>query len=211
MTEAIEILLIEDHPIVRDACRSLLAGRPDLAALEASTAQEGLAVNRRAAPRMILLDLELPDAKGLDLVAALRAENPNAAIIVFSMHDSVTCVTKALDSGAKGYVTKSDAPGSILAAIDKVRAGAVYLGASAAQSIALAEVEPAYDPLRSLNRREREVIALLGEGRSLAEISTTLAIGYKTAANIVAALKQKLQIPTSAALIKFAVERSLRG
>lgn len=211
MSDTIEILLIEDHPIVRDACRSLLARRPDLASLEASSAQEGLRLNRKALPSLILLDLELPDAKGLDVIGSLRADNPRARVIVFSMHDSVTCVTKALRDGASGYVTKSDDPATILAAIDKVRAGSAYLGPSVAQSLALARVETATDPLASLSSREREVMALLGEGRSLAEISASLEIGYKTAANIVSALKQKLQIATSAALIKFAVERSMRG
>lgn len=211
MSDRAEILLIEDHPIVRDACRSLLARRPDLASLEASSAREGLALNRNVLPSLILLDLELPDANGLDVIDLLRLDNPRAGVIVFSMHDSVTCVTKALKNGARGYVTKSDDPAAILAAIDMVRAGSVYLGPSVAQSVALARVEQVTDPVAGLSTREREVMALLGEGRSLAEISAALEIGYKTAANIVSGLKQKLQIATSAALIKFAVERNMRG
>jgi two-component system invasion response regulator UvrY len=211
MTDTTEILLIEDHPIVREACRSLLARRPDLASLEASSARDGLALNREALPSLILLDLELPDAKGLDIIGALRADNPGARVVVFSMHHSATCVTTALRNGALGYVTKSDDPATILAAIDRVRDGSAYLGPSAAQSVALAGVEAATDPLAGLSAREREVMALLGEGRSLGEISALLEIGYKTAANIVSALKQKLRVATSAALIKLAVECSLRG
>lgn len=207
----IEILLIDDHPIIRDACRTLLAGRPDLSALEASTAEAGLELNRRALPNLILLDLELPDAKGLELIGTLRAENPRSGVIVFSMHHSAICVTQALQNGARGYVTKSDEPGTLLAAIDKVLSGSVYLGPSVAQSVALAQLEQGPDPWRNLSIREREVMALLGEGRSLAEISAALEIGYKSAANIVSALKQKLQIATSSALIKHAVERSMRG
>lgn len=207
----IEILLIDDHPIIRDACRTLLGGRPDLSASEASTAEAGLELNRRVLPNLILLDLELPDAKGLDLIATLGAENPRAGVIVFSMHHAAICVMKALQHGARGYVTKSDEPGTILAAIDKVLSGAVYLGPSVAQSVALAQIEQGADPWQNLSIREREVMALLGEGRSLAEIAVALEIGYKSAANIVSALKQKLQIATSSALIKHAVERSMRS
>ncbi|MGB6655878.1 MAG: LuxR C-terminal-related transcriptional regulator, partial [Methylovirgula sp.] len=93
-----------------------------------------------------------------------------------------------------------------LAAIDKVRSGGVYLGQSVAQALALANLEPAADPLRGLSGREKQVIALLGEGKSLTEIAAGLDIGYKTVANIVATIKQKLGIATSVALIKFAVE-----
>jgi two-component system invasion response regulator UvrY len=207
----IEILLIDDHPIIREACRNIFACREDLAASEASSAEAGLEANRKIRPDLILLDLELPDAKGLELIGPLRADNPRAGVIVFSMHHSATCVTTALKNGAKGYVTKSDEPNTILAAIDKVLAGAVYLGPSVAQSVALAQFETGPDPWRNLNAREREVMALLGDGKSLAEISVALEIGYKSAANIVAALKQKLRIATSAALIKHAVERNMRG
>lgn len=210
MSEPIRILLIEDHPIVRDGCRSLLERRPDVATSEASSAREGLAVNRQVHPRVILLDLELPDANGLDVIAALLAENAHARIVVFSMHQSAACVTLALQRGARGYVTKDDDPDMILAAIDKVVAGAVFLGPSLARDLALAHIEPAEDPLRGSSDRERQVLALLGEGKNLTEISATLAIGYKTAANIVSSLKQKLHIATSAALIKFAVERKTK-
>jgi two-component system invasion response regulator UvrY len=211
MTDRTEILLIEDHPIVRDACRGLLERRADLVATEASTAQEGLDLNRRGRPGLVLLDLELPDAKGLDLVGRLRDENPHARVIVFTMHSSVACVAKALQSGAQGYVTKCDDPATILVAIDKVMEGATFLGPSVAQSVALAKIAPPSDPLGRLTAREREVIALLGEGKSLGEISATLEIGYKTAANVVSALKQKLEITTSAALVKFAVEHASRS
>lgn len=211
MGEPIDILLIEDHPIVREACRGLLAGRADLAPLEAGSAEEALALNRTALPSVVLLDLELPDSNGLDIIATLRAENPRTRVVVFSMHRSVTCVTKALQAGARGYVTKSDDPETLRIAIDKVLAGTIYLGPSVAQDLALARVEPSSDPLGRLSARERQVVALLGEGKSLAEISAALEIGYKSAANVVSTVKQKLGIPTSAALIKFAVEQRAKA
>lgn len=204
--ERLALLLIEDHPIVRDGCRRVFARRPDFETLEASTAREGLALNRQCLPRVIVLDLELPDASGLDVIADLLRDNPNSRILILSMYAAAAFVTKALEKGALGYVTKNDDPNAILRAIDAILAGSVYLGQSAGQNLALPSHERALDPLRDLSDRERRVVALLGEGQTLAEISATLSIGYKTAANLVSAIKQKLHIGTTPALIKFAVE-----
>jgi two-component system, NarL family, invasion response regulator UvrY len=206
MSKMTKILLIEDHPIVRDGCLRIFARRADFETFEANSAEAGLSANRRFLPDVIILDVELPDASGLDIIPTLLADNGAARIVVFTMYEAVTFVSKALDNGARGYVTKNDDPNAVLHAIDEVLAGSVYLGRSVAQNLALANFEPAADPLRALSDRERQVVSLLGEGKSLSEISATLAIGYKTAANIVSALKQKLHIPTSPAPIKFAVE-----
>ncbi|VTZ26514.1 LuxR family transcriptional regulator [Methylocella tundrae] len=206
MTERVKILLIEDHPIVRDGCLRILARRSDFDAMEANSAAAGLAANRSFSPQVIILDLELPDTGGLEVIPELLRDNPSTRVVIFSMYEAATFVTRALDRGARGYVTKNDDPNAILHAVDKVLSGSVYLGQSVAQNLALANFEPSEDPLRVLSERERQVVNLLGEGMSLTEISASLAIGYKTAANIVSAVKQKLHIGTSPALIKFAVE-----
>lgn len=206
MSERVKVLMIEDHPIVRDGCRLILDRRSDIELVEASTAQQGIAVNREFRADIILLDLGLRDGTGFDMIPTLLADNQAARIIIFSMNETPRFVRRALDMGARGYITKNDEPNMILAAIDKVRSGGVYLGQSVAQALALANLEPKSDPLRALSGREKQVVALLGEGKSLAEIAAGLDIGYKTVANIVATIKQKLGIATSVALIKFAVE-----
>ncbi|PNG27848.1 response regulator transcription factor [Methylocella silvestris] len=211
MSERTKILLIEDHPIVRDGCLRILARRPDFEPFEASSAQAGLAANRSLLPPVIILDLELPDQGGLEVIPELLRDNPGTRIVIFTMYEAASFVTRALERGARGYVTKNDDPNAILQAIDKALAGAVYLGQSVAQNLALANFEPVEDPLRVLSEREKQVVTLLGEGKNLSEISAALAIGYKTAANIVSAVKQKLGIGTSPALIKFAVELRSRG
>jgi two-component system, NarL family, invasion response regulator UvrY len=207
MDEQIKVLVIEDHPIVRDGCLRIFARRPDIEALEANSAEAGRGLNRDFAPDIVVLDINLPDANGLDLITLLLVDNPGTKIIVFSMYEAASFVTHALEKGALGYITKSDDPASILAAIDKVRAGTVYLGRAVAQNLALYNLEAANSPLRELSDRERQVLGLLGDGKSLTEISSDLTIGYKTAANLVSAIKQKLAISTSSALIKFAVEQ----
>ena len=208
--ETIKVLMIEDHPIVRDGARLIFQRRPDLDVVDASTAADAYVANRDFRPDVILLDIGLGEGSGFDMIPDLRADNAGAEIIVFSMHETAPFVTRALDMGARGYITKSDEPTAILAAIDSVRAGSVYLGRSVAQALALANLEPSKDPLRELSNRERQVVALLGQGKSLTEIAAALDIGYKTVANTVALIKQKLKIATSVALIKFAVEMSTR-
>ncbi|HKH80448.1 MAG TPA: response regulator transcription factor [Methylovirgula sp.] len=210
MSERVKVLMIEDHPIVRDGCRLIFNRRSDIEVVEASTAEEGFAANREFRPDVIVLDLGLRDGSGFDMIPILFADNQAARILIFSMNETARFVRRALDMGARGYITKNDDPNTILAAIDKVRSGGVYLGQSVAQALALANLEPASDPLRALSGREKQVVALLGEGKSLAEIAAGLDIGYKTVANIVAMIKQKLGIATSVALIKFAVEVNAR-
>jgi DNA-binding NarL/FixJ family response regulator len=207
MDEHVKVLIIEDHPIVRDGCLRIFAHRTDFHAVEASSAEAGRTLNLEFIPDVIVLDVNLPDANGLDLISSLLRDNPQAKIIVFSMYEAASFVTHALEKGARGYITKNDDPMTILLAIDKVRAGTVYLGQAVAQNLALYNLEAANSPLRDLSDRERQVLGLLGDGKSLTEISSDLTIGYKTAANLVSAIKQKLAIPTSSALIKFAVEQ----
>jgi two-component system, NarL family, invasion response regulator UvrY len=206
MNERVKVLMIEDHPIVRDGCRLIFNRRSDFDLVEASTVEGGIAANREFQPDVIVLDLGLRDGSGFDMIPILLADNQATRIVIFSMNETARFVTRALDMGARGYVTKNDDPDTILMAIDKVRSGAVYLGQSVAQALALANLEPAADPLCELSGREKQVINLLGEGKSLAEIAAGLDIGYKTVANIVATIKQKLGFATSVALIKFAVE-----
>jgi two-component system, NarL family, invasion response regulator UvrY len=206
MHEQIKVLVIEDHPIVRDGCQRILNRRDDIEMIAASSAQAGLILNREFLPPIIVLDVGLPDASGFDIIAELLSDNPHAKIIIFSMYETASFVTAALEKGASGYITKNDDPDTILMAIDKVRAGSVYLGQAVAQTLVMVNLSLANDPLRALNDRERQIIMRLGAGKSLTEISIELVLGYKTVANAVASIKQKLKIPTSSALIKFAVE-----
>jgi two-component system, NarL family, invasion response regulator UvrY len=206
MTAEIKVLMIDDHPIVRDGCRQILGRRPDIVLREADSAAAGLAVNREFEPDIVILDVGLGGENGFDIMAPLLADNGAAQIIVFSMYEAPRFVARALELGARGYVTKTDDPTAVVAAIDKVRGGGIFLGPSVAQSLALANIAPAPDPLRDLTAREKQVVRLLGDGKTLTEIAALLDISYKSAANLTAAIKQKLDIASSPALIKFAVE-----
>jgi two-component system, NarL family, invasion response regulator UvrY len=205
-----KVLVIEDHPIVRDGCQRLFNRRSDIEVAEASSAETGIALNKTFAPDVIVLDIALPDANGFDIIPKLLAGSAKAKIVILSMYGSQSFVTSALEKGAVGYITKNDNPNTILTAIDKVLAGEVYLGQAIAQSLVMTKLSPDVDPLHDLTERERRIMALLGKGKSLTEISVDVGTSYKTVANTVATIKQKLHLTTSAALIRFAVELNFK-
>ena len=204
------ILLIEDHPIVRAGCRRMLQTKDDVEVQEAATAADGLRIVSEFIPDIIILDLNLPDVNGLSLLAALVSAAPERKIIVFSMYDDPAFAQRALESGAKGYITKNDDPDVLLQAIETVAGGGLFLTASMAGKLALMAAKGSNDPLRDLSGREREVLELLGDGKTLAEIADRLNISYRTSASLTAQIKTKLNITSTAALIKWAADR-LRG
>jgi len=202
------ILLVEDHPIVRAGCRRLLAERGGVCVTEAETSAEGLRLCREASPDLVILDLGLGDGGGLAMLRRLIAAVPALKVLVFSMHEELVMVAGALEAGARGYVSKNDDPTTLLEAVQCISAGEVYLSRPVAQKLALMNVRPRESPLRGLSVRECQVLALLGVGRSLAEVATELGVSYRTAAAVSAHIRTKLNLPSMAALIRLAVERA---
>ena len=198
------ILLIEDHPIVKDACRLLVAERPDVTILEASTGAAGERLCAAENPDIVVLDLHLPDGSGLDVLRRLRTEDGGRRVIVFSMYEEPSFVWRAMDAGAMGYVTKSDHPDALLEAIRRVHSGERYLGAIAARQVAFSNMRGGTHP--KLSAREREVLNLLADGLSISRIAERLSVSYRTSASLVAQLRTKLDLPSTAALIRHAVE-----
>ncbi|MGH7156348.1 MAG: response regulator [Acetobacteraceae bacterium] len=201
------ILLIEDHPIVRAGCRRILESAACVEVVEAASAAEGLHLSRMLAPDVVVLDLKLPDGNGLDVLRQLLADSPERIVIVFSMYDDPAFAARALECGAKGYISKNDDPDVFLQAIARTRAGGVFLTASMAEKLALMALTPASDPVHALSERERQVLTLLGQGKTLVEIAEHLKVSYRTSASITAQIKGKLNIATTAALIKWAVDQ----
>jgi two-component system, NarL family, invasion response regulator UvrY len=201
------ILLIEDHPIVRAGVRRLLQGTGEAEVLEATNAADGLRLAHEVSPEVIILDLRLPGGSGLDLLEPLMANDRTLPkVIVFSMYEDPAFAVRALEAGAKGYITKNDDPEVLLQAVETVSNDGVFLTTSMAEKLALLTAKIRDDPLRYLSNREREVLDLLGQGKTLTEIADQLTISYRTSASIAAQIKSKLNLNTTAALIKWAVE-----
>ncbi len=205
-----KVLLIEDHPIVRAGCRRVLAQRADLDVTEAETGADGLRLAKETGPDVVILDLNLPDMRGLDVLKALRIARDDICVVIFSMYEELAFVTSAIEAGARGYVTKNDDPDALLDAIETVSAGEVYVAPSVAQRLAMARLKGDADPLAPLTARERQLIGLLATGKSLAEVADALKVSYRTTAEMAAKLRARLGLRTNAALIKFAVEQTPR-
>ncbi len=207
MSGVVSILLVEDHPIVRAGCQRLLQERADITVTEAHSAAEGLRLCREITPDLVILDLGLPDSRGLNALQRMLASAPEQKVLVFSMHEEPLMVAGALEAGARGYVSKNDDPAALLEAVERIAAGEVYLSRSVAQKLALMHLRPG-GKLRGLSAREREVLTLLGTGRSLTEIAAALGVSYRTAAAVAAQMRAKLDVPSMAALIRLAVEQA---
>jgi two-component system, NarL family, invasion response regulator UvrY len=199
------ILLIEDHPIVRAGVRHLLHGG-GTEVFEATNAAEGLRLTGEVSPEIVILDLRLPDGNGLDLLGRLATNDYLPKVIVFSMYEDPAFAARALEAGAKGYITKNDDPDVLVQAVETVGKGRVFLTTTMAEKLALYSAKIDDKPWRDLSVREREVLNLLGQGKTLAEIADRLTISYRTSASIAAQLKTKLNVNSTAALIKWAVE-----
>lgn len=199
-----KVLLVDDHAIVRDGLKRLLADLDVGPILEAPTGRAALDLARAERPELVILDLNLPDLGGLEVLGRLLRDNPAARVLVLTMHAEPLYASRALQAGARGYVSKAAAPAEITAAVRAVARGEGFVEAKVAQAIALSG--GATSPLDNLSLRDLETLRLLAEGRSLGEIATALGVAYKTAANGCTQLKEKLGIARTGELIRLAVE-----
>jgi two-component system, NarL family, invasion response regulator UvrY len=186
-----------------------LAAEPDVEVRETADGREALSLYREQRPALVILDLNLPGLGGLEIIGRLKAADPEARILVLSMHDDETHVTRALQAGAMGYVTKNADPEELRAAIARVAQGDIYIEREIAEAIVFANLRAPPNPLQELTARDLEILRLLADGRSLPQIADTLGIGYKTAANNCTRIKAKLGAASTAELIRIAIRYGL--
>jgi two-component system, NarL family, invasion response regulator UvrY len=201
-----KILIVDDHPIVRAGLKRLLSGEADMEAQEAASGNEALIAFRQHRPDLVILDLNLPGISGLEVITRLKVVNPGARILVLSMHDDYVHVTRALQAGAAGYLSKNAPPNELLEAIRRVGAGLNYVEHEIAQALVFSKLQNPSDPLRHLSSRDLEILHLLAQGRGLAQIADAVGISYKTAANNCSQLKAKLGVASTADLIRIAIQ-----
>ena len=189
----IRLLLVDDHAVVREGYRRLLERRGDIAIVaEAGTAAEALQAWRDRPPDLAVVDLSLPDMGGVELIRRLRQRDPQARVLVFSMHRDPLYARQALKAGALGYVTKSSAPDVLVQAVYKVASGERTLSPDIGPELALQLIDGTPDPLQDLTLREFEVLRLLLAGRGSDDIAQALHISPKTAQNTHYLIKAKL-------------------
>jgi len=204
-----KILIVDDHPIVRAGLRRLVNAEPEIEVREAANGREALSLFREQNPTLVILDLNLPDIGGLEVLARLKSVDPNARVLVLSMHDDETHVTRALQAGAAGYVTKNAPPEEFLDAIRRVAGGHTYIEREIAEGLVFANIRASPHPLKDLSSRDLEILRQLAEGRTLSQIADTVGIGYKTAANNCSRIKARLGAASTADLIRIAIRAGL--
>jgi DNA-binding NarL/FixJ family response regulator len=201
------VLLIDDHPIVRQGLARVLAAElPDLRIAEAvdgATAFERL----RAAPfHLVLLDLTLPGDSGLVLLRRIHREFPELPVLIVSMHPADQFALRTLQAGAAGYVTKGADPRDLLEAVRTALRGGHYVPAEVEEAARLAADPPKHD---ALSDREYQVLRMIGAGRTVSEISRELGVSVKTISTYRKRILEKLQLRTSAELIHYAIVNGL--
>ena len=203
------VLIVDDHPIVASGCRALLAGEGEILLLEASDAESGERAFANEHPDISVIDINLPTVSGFELARRILSRDGEARIIMFSMNDDPIFAARAIEIGAKGYVSKSGDPHDLVEAIRQVGKGGTYLPTAIARSIAFAGPAFAQSPLSKLTPREMEILRLMGAGKSLSEIAWLVHASYKTVANTSSIMRQKLGVRTSAELVRLAIERGV--
>ena len=204
-----KLLLVEDHAIVRTGLARLLSMVANTQIIEATTGREGLAALKGQSFDLIVLDLNLPDLGGIELLSRFR-QIASTPILVLSMHSESLYVTRALEAGAQGYISKNASPDELLIAIKRVAAGGRYIEHEIAQDLVL-QPSSQGSTLAQLAPRDLEILRHLAAGRSLSEIAAALGIGYKTVANNCSLIKAKLGVTRTGDLLRLAIEAGVNG
>jgi DNA-binding NarL/FixJ family response regulator len=201
-----KVLIIDDHPVVLSGCRSLFAGDSSVQINEASDGKSGHRAYLHKKPDVTVIDINLPDVSGFEVMRRIRKDDPRAKIIMFSMNDDPAFVVRAVEMGAQGYVCKGDDPRLLVKAVRKVAAGDHFITPQLAEAVTFSSAAIKAHPVSQMTSRELEILRLLGRGDKIVEIADALEISYKTVANTTSLLKQKLGAKNHSDLIRIAVE-----
>jgi len=206
------VLIVDDHPIVRQGLRLMLDREPDLVVCgEAQSEREARAAIRELKPDIVIVDISLAEGDGLELVRDVHAHHPELPMLVLSMHDEIIYAERMLAAGASGYIMKHAAADQLLAALRRVLAGGTYLSENLERALERTSTEGeaapggAADPINRLSNRELQVLSLIGRGRSSREAAAGLGLSVKTVETHRQSLKRKLNLATNAQLLQFAI------
>jgi two-component system, NarL family, invasion response regulator UvrY len=204
----VSVLLVDDHAVVREGYRRLLERRGDIAVVgEAADAPAAYSLFCSLRPQIVVMDITLPGVSGIGVTRRMLAHDPQARVLIFSMHEDTIFAARVLEAGAAGYVTKASAPSVLVEAVHAVACGRKYLSPDIAQKLALRDFEVAQ--VRGLSAREFEVLRQLARGRTVREIAESMGLNAKTVANHQSTIKQKLGADTAFQLLRKASQLGL--
>lgn len=207
MNDKIKVILVDDHAVVRAGFRMLLSTEDDIDVIaEADRGEAACQLYLEQQPDVMVLDLSMPGIGGLESIRRICNRDNNAKILVFSVHDEMVYVDRAMKAGAKGYITKNSAPGILVEAIQKIATGEIYIEQGLMKNLPLQNSETDYQTIiDSLSAREFDVFLLLAKGLTAHKIANELCLGYKTVANYGTQIKGKLKVSTVAELAHIAM------
>ncbi len=205
------ILLVDDHPVVRQGIRQVLAGAFHPAHVgEASNAEEGMAEVRSTEWDVMVLDLSLPGASGLDMLKDLKRERPTLPVLVLSMHAPDQFARRTMQAGASGYLTKDTTPTELAKAVSEVLAGRRYL-----DSATVEELDGDMRPERTqrahdvLSDREYQVLRMIGSGLTVSQVALRLSLSVKTVSTYRARVLEKMNMKTTAEIMHYSIQHGL--
>ena len=210
-TQLLKILVIDDHEVVRRGVKQILQETfPHVEVGEADTAQKGIAAVRQEPWDLAIVDISLPDQSGLELLCELHDTAPQLPLMVLSLHSEEQYAVRAFRAGAMAYLTKQTAPEELARAVQQVLIGRMYVTASIGERMAGSLSKDSTGPdHHTLSNREFEVLRCLAQGQSIKSIGQSLDLSVKTVSTYRARLLGKLQLSTTAELIRYALDHHL--
>lgn len=203
--DCVTVLLVDDHAVVREGYRRLLERSSNISVVgEAADAQAAYLQYMELQPQVVVMDISLPGASGIEALRRIRSRFEDARVLMFSMYEDPIFAARAMQAGARGYVTKAAAPEVLVEAVLTVARGRLYMGHRVAQELALRNVAGAAEPTDVLSPREFEVLRLLVQGMALRDIARQLGLTPKTVANHQSAIRQKLGADSAVRLLQAA-------
>ena len=202
------VLLADDHRIVAEGLKSLLADEFDLAGI----VEDGRALVQAARdlrPDVIVTDISMPHLSGIDALLQIRKDNPDARVVLLTMHRDAAYARRALEAGAAGYVLKHSAAAELVLALHAALQGRTFVSPDIAADVFRAGKSPPVDPVAALTPRQREILRLLAEGKSAKEIASGLGLSARTVEDHKYRLMESLKIENSAELIHFAIKHGI--
>ncbi len=205
------ILLVDDHPVVRQGIKQVLSGafHPALVG-EAANAEEGMNEIRGNDWDVMVLDLTLPGASGLDLLKDLRRERPTLPVLVLSMHPPDQFARRAISAGASGYLTKDSAPTELVKAVSEVIAGRRYLNPAVIEELVMnQQPDREQRPHEVLSDREYQVLRMIASGLTVSQVALRLSLSVKTVSTYRARVLEKMNMKTTAELMHYGIQHNL--
>ena len=200
-----KVMIADDHAMLRQGLRTLLEQAQHQVTADALSGEEACLLVEKHHPELLILDLDMPGIGGLETLKRILHRKPQMRVLIFSMHDDCIYATRAIQAGARGYVTKTEPPEVVLEAVQKILKGGRYINNELAQSLSIYHLESQENPIQRLSPREFEVFRRIAQGEALAGIANGMHIGYKTVANIQTSVRQKLGVETTGQLVHIAV------